>query len=95
MLMIMVFSLSTIMPKHPFSDVVQSIHLEHPSPEGLTRFIVSTFPSPAVGEPIVVLYGSGERGELVIWSSKPGKHKVGAMATYRSLESLPVCRMKC
>jgi len=72
--------LSTMSPgRHPLSDVVQSIHLEHPSPQGLSRFIVSTFPSPAVGEPIIVLYGSGRRGELYVWSSKPGKHKVGVI----------------
>jgi hypothetical protein len=65
------------MPRpHPLSDLVQSVHLAHPSPQGLSRFILSTFPSPTIGEPVLVLYGSNEKGELHAWSSKPGRHKV-------------------
>lgn len=74
------------MPRsHPLSDLVQSIHLAHPSPQGLSRFILSTFPSPTIGEPILVLYGSNDKGELHAWSSRPGKCKVcGGVATWRS-----------
>jgi hypothetical protein len=56
---------------------VQSIHLAHPSPQGLSRFILSTFPSPSIGEPVLVLYGSNGKGELHVWSSTPGEHEVG------------------
>lgn len=59
----------------PLGNLVQSIHLTHASPQGLDKFILSTFPAKA-GEGSLTLYGSNDEGEVGVWEGSLTDAKV-------------------